>query len=68
MSVLDWPLLMRAGMRGLGLRPDEFWRLTPAELALLLGREGGGAPFDRAHLAQLEAQFPDEDEDEDARR
>ncbi|MEL6587049.1 MAG: phage tail assembly chaperone, partial [Pseudomonadota bacterium] len=33
----DWPLLMQAGLRGLGLKPSEFWNLTPAELAFLLG-------------------------------
>jgi uncharacterized phage protein (TIGR02216 family) len=25
---LDWPGLMRAGMQGLGLHPDVFWRLS----------------------------------------
>ena len=43
MAAFNWPALMRAGMRGLGLRPAEFWNLTPAELQLLLGQEGGGA-------------------------
>ncbi len=47
----DWPGLMRAGMRGLGLRPAEFWALTPAELRLMLGEEraagdGRGAAFE----------------------
>ncbi len=35
MSQFDWPSLLRAGVRGLGLRPAEFWALTPAELHLL---------------------------------
>jgi NlpC/P60 family putative phage cell wall peptidase/uncharacterized phage protein (TIGR02216 family) len=38
---IDWPVLMRAGMRGLGLKPWEFWDLTPAELQILLGHSGG---------------------------
>jgi uncharacterized phage protein (TIGR02216 family) len=38
---------MRAGITGLGLRPAEFWALTPAELRLMLG-EGGTAPLRRA--------------------
>ncbi len=59
MTGLDWPGLMRAGMVGLGLRPDEFWRLTPAELALMLGERAGGRPMDRAGLADLRAAWPD---------
>jgi uncharacterized phage protein (TIGR02216 family) len=59
MSAIDWPGLMRAGMRGLGLRPWEFWALTPAELRLMLGREGGAAPLTRARLEELAAAFPD---------
>lgn len=59
MSGFEWPILMRAGMRGLGLRPAEFWALTPAELALLLGEDSGELPMDRAGLEALEARFPD---------
>ncbi|WP_375258397.1 rcc01693 family protein [Citreimonas sp.] len=62
MAPFDWPTLMRAGMRGLGLRPAEFWDLTPAELQLLLGQEGGGAAMDRDRLSELMAAFPDRDE------
>lgn len=54
---LDWAGLMRAGMQGAGLKPDEFWALTPAELAMMLGREGGG--MGRARLDELAALFPD---------
>ena len=60
MTRLDWPALMRAGMRGLGLRPAEFWALTPAELLLMLGLDGGPAAMGRARLAELAAAFPDE--------
>lgn len=59
----DWQLLMAAGMRGLGLRPDEFWMLTPAELAFLLGQGEGRMPMNRAGLEALAAQFPDNDGD-----
>jgi uncharacterized phage protein (TIGR02216 family) len=62
MNGLDWPGLMRAGMRGLGLRPAEFWALTPAELAFLLGHGDGRMPMDRAGLEALIARFPDEGE------
>ena len=59
MAGFDWPALMRAGMRGLGLRPAEFWDLTPAELRLLLGLEAGGPAMNRDRLDALLAQFPD---------
>ncbi|MDP5305651.1 rcc01693 family protein [Paracoccus spongiarum] len=56
---LDWPGLMRAGLRGLGLRPDQFWSLTPAELALMLGVEAGPPAMTRSRLAALASRFPD---------
>jgi uncharacterized phage protein (TIGR02216 family) len=59
MSGFDWPALMRLGMHGLGLKPWEFWALTPAELMILTGREVLEAPFGRARLAELAAAFPD---------
>ncbi|MDF0600938.1 phage tail assembly chaperone [Psychromarinibacter sp. C21-152] len=60
MSGFDWPLLMRAGLRGLGLKPREFWALTPAELVLLLGGGEGAAPLTRGRLEELAAAFPDQ--------
>lgn len=59
---LDWPGLMRAGLHGLRLAPAEFWSLTPAELAMMLGREGGG--MGKARLAELAALYPDGGRDE----
>lgn len=62
---LDWAGLMRAGLQGLRLRPAEFWELTPAELALMLGVEpGAGAgvkagAMTRSGLDALMARFPD---------
>jgi uncharacterized phage protein (TIGR02216 family) len=55
----DWPGLMRAGLRGLGLRPAEFWALTPLELMLMLGREAGPGALTRARLETLLQKFPD---------
>lgn len=55
---MDWSGLMRAGIAGLGLRPVEFWALTPAELMLMLGL-GAAAPMDRARLDALAAEYPD---------
>lgn len=56
---LDWPGLMRAGLHGLGLHPAEFWALTPAELALMLGIDPGSAGMTRTRLDDLMARFPD---------
>ncbi|MDQ2089137.1 rcc01693 family protein [Marimonas arenosa] len=56
----DWLALMRAGMRGLGLRPAEFWALTPAELQFLLGPGRATAPMGRARLDELLSAYPDE--------
>jgi uncharacterized phage protein (TIGR02216 family) len=66
MTGLDWPGLMRAGLAGLGLRPDEFWRLTPAELALMLGDPAGAVPMARTRLEELRRAFPDEEGTRDA--
>ena len=50
----------RCGLRGLGLRPCEFWALTPAELRLMLGADNAARPMGRARLEELLAAFPDE--------
>lgn len=55
----DWPALMRAGIKGLGLKPSEFWALTPAELLLMLGAGSGNAPMGRARLDELAQAYPD---------
>lgn len=60
----DWPALMRAGMGGLRLTPDQFWALTPAELALMLGVEGASKPLRRDALTALMEAFPDRSEGE----
>lgn len=59
MSGLDWPALMRAGLGRLGLRPAEFWALTPAELAVMLGAGAGPGPMGRARLDALMRAYPD---------
>ncbi|WP_347313114.1 rcc01693 family protein [Defluviimonas sp. SAOS-178_SWC] len=63
MSALDWPGLLRAGLGGLGLRPEEFWRLTPAELVLMLGDPRAVAPLNRARLDELARAWPDKAKD-----
>ena len=61
----DWPALMAAGIRGLGLRPDQFWSLTPAELSFLLGRKGSAKGMDRMTLDALALRYPDSPEGSD---
>ena len=56
----EWGALLRAGVREAGLRPDDLWRLTPMELALILGREAVAAPMSREALAALARAWPDE--------
>ncbi len=55
----DWPALMRLGLQGLGLTPDRFWALTPAELMVMLGKDGAAAPLGRQRLEELALAFPD---------
>lgn len=64
MSGIDWRGLLQAGLHGLSLEPAAFWRLTPVELRIMLGREGVVPPLTRARLAELAAAFPDVRKDE----
>lgn len=59
----DWPGLMRAGLGGLHLRPEEFWALTPAELLMMLGRTQADVPMARGRLEELARAFPDGEND-----
>jgi uncharacterized phage protein (TIGR02216 family) len=59
MTGLDWPGLIRAGLGRLRLTPGEFWRLTPAELALMLGDPAAASPLNRARLEELARTWPD---------
>jgi len=59
MSAIDWAGLMKVGLHGLGLTPDVFWRLTPAELRIMLGADASASPLTRARLDDLARAFPD---------
>lgn len=59
MNQLDWPGLMRAGLHGLQLTPDDFWRLTPAELQMMLGVSEASGPLSRDTMNRLLDDFPD---------
>lgn len=58
MMTFDWPALLRVGVAA-GLRPAEFWALTPSELVLVLGLDGQEKPLNRARLAELEQAYSD---------
>lgn len=59
--MIDWTALLRLGLHGLRLTPDQFWALTPAELALMAGLDPQTAPaMARDRLAELSALYPDE--------
>ncbi|TXI04145.1 MAG: phage tail assembly chaperone [Pseudorhodobacter sp.] len=65
MSRIDWPGLMRAGLGQLRLTPDQFWRLSPVELRIMLGAEALTPPLTRARLDELAAAYPDRGKGED---
>jgi uncharacterized phage protein (TIGR02216 family) len=46
-------------MGQLGLRPEQFWRLSPVELRIMLGAEATVPPLTRARLEELAAAYPD---------
>ena len=56
---MDWPGLMRLGLRHLHLQPAVFWALTPAELLVMLGLEAGAPALTRARLEELARAYPD---------
>jgi uncharacterized phage protein (TIGR02216 family) len=58
-SRLDFPALLRLGLRDLRLHPRDFWALTPAELMLMAGLDNAHAPLTRTRLLELAARFPD---------
>ena len=55
----DWGALLRAGLGQRGLRPAEFWALTPAELMLMLGAGGAVRPMGRTGFEALAGAWPD---------
>jgi uncharacterized phage protein (TIGR02216 family) len=52
-------------MGRLGLTPDQFWRLSPVELRIMLGAEAGVPPLTRARLEELAAAYPDQGKGKD---
>jgi uncharacterized phage protein (TIGR02216 family) len=61
MRPFPWKQAMGFGVGVLRLSPDEFWRMTPRELAAALEAVTGvRAPLDRAALSELMETYPDE--------
>ena len=53
---------MRFGLARLRLPPEQFWRLTPRELAAMAWFGGAAAgAIGRAELGRLMARYPDEE-------
>jgi len=57
---INWRPWMDVGLRTLGLQPNCFWSLTPAELMFLIGQFPQENAFGRDQLSDLCARFPDE--------
>lgn len=59
MTRIDWPGLLKVGLYDLRLSPEQFWKLTPLELRILLGVDGAQPALTRARLEELSTAFPD---------
>jgi uncharacterized phage protein (TIGR02216 family) len=55
-----WREAIGFGLGVLKLAPEQFWRMTPRELAYAIeAASGRGASLDRTALKQLMARYPD---------
>jgi uncharacterized phage protein (TIGR02216 family) len=56
-----WQQAIGFGFGVLRLPPEQFWRMTPRELAYAIEAvRGRGAPLDRMGFSDLMKRFPDE--------
>jgi uncharacterized phage protein (TIGR02216 family) len=61
MTPFPWAQAIGFGLGILKLPPEQFWRMTPRELAYAIQAVSGrGAPLDRAAFGDLMKRFPDE--------
>ena len=61
MQPFPWKQAIGFGLGVLRLSPEQFWRMTPRELAYAIETvTGRSAPLDRAGLAQLMKSYPDD--------
>ena len=59
MTPFPWEAAMRFGLGILRLPPEQFWRMTPRELAAAWGALGGSRPLGRTELDDMMERFPD---------
>ena len=61
MQPFPWKQAIGFGLGVLRLPPEQFWRVTPRELAYAIeAASGRSAPLDRAALKQLMKRYPDD--------
>lgn len=61
MMPFPWKRAIGFGLGVLRLPPQQFWAMTPRELASAIEAiTGHGAPLDRATLSELMRKYPDE--------
>lgn len=53
---------MRVSLLHLRLSPEQFWRMTPRELAMVLGTRRPAGTLDRTALDDLMRSFPDREQ------
>jgi len=60
MQPFPWKQAIGFGLGVLKLAPEQFWRMTPRELAYAIEAVSGGrAPLDRASFDHLMKRYPD---------
>lgn len=62
MQPFPWKQAIGFGLGVLRLSPEQFWRMTPRELAYAIEAVRGriAPPLDRAGLQQLMTRYPDD--------
>ena len=61
MTPFPWKQAIGFGLGVLRLSPEQFWRMTPRELAYAIEAVSGrGAPLDRGGFAELMKRYPDD--------
>ena len=61
MTPFPWKQAIGFGLGVLKLSPEQFWRMTPRELAYAIEAvRGGAAPINRDAMRDLMKRYPDE--------
>ena len=61
MTPFPWREAIGFGFSVLRLSPEQFWRMTPRELAYAIEAvTGRGVPLDRSGLTKLMKRYPDD--------